>query len=302
MAQPARTQGEADLQQGLAERAVGSATVVWRRFRRNRLALVGLVILVFLGLISILAPYISPHERDKTNLRLINKPPSAEHLLGTDYVGRDNLTRLLWGGRVSYTLALVCVAIYMVFGALIGAVAGYYGGVIDNVLMRLVDIFISFPFFLFALTIVALWGPSKLNLVGALVFLSWPVPARLVRGQFLSLREQDFVEAAHAMGAAPWRIILRHMLPNAMAPLIVQATLDIAIIILTEAALSFLGLGVREPEPTWGNMLTVAQSIAVLREHPEQWIPPGVAIFLSVVGINFVGDGLRDALDPRLKR
>lgn len=302
MAQPAQQQSEENLKQGLADKQVSSLGAVWRRFKRNRLALLGLVILALLGLIAILAPYISPYDRDITNLKLIDKPPSAAHYLGTDYVGRDNFTRLLWGGRVSYTLALVCVTIYMVFGSLIGAMAGYFGGWIDSVLMRLVDIFVSFPFILLALTIVALWGPSITNLIIAFVFLSWPVPARLVRGQFLSLREQDFVEAAHAMGASSWRTMMKHMLPNAMAPLIVQATLDIAVIILSEAGLSFLGMGVRDPIPTWGNMLTVAQSVTVLKEHPEQWMPPGLMIFLSVVGINFVGDGLRDALDPRLKR
>lgn len=302
MAQPAQAQSEENLRQGLANKPVSSGVLVWRRFRRNRMAVAGLVVLVVLGLISLLAPYISPHDRDKPNLKAIDSPPSAEYLLGTDYAGRDNLTRLLWGGRVSYTLALTCVGIYMVVGAVIGAVAGYFGGWIDNVLMRLVDIVSSFPFILLALTIVALWGPSIVNLIFAFVFLSWPVPARLVRGQFLSLREQEFVEAAHAMGASPLRIMMRHMMPNALAPLIVQATLNIAGIILSEAVLSFLGFGVRDPIPTWGNMLTAAQSIAILKEHPEQWIPPGLAIFLSVLSINFVGDGLRDALDPRLKR
>nr|WP_245302693.1 oligopeptide ABC transporter permease [Symbiobacterium terraclitae] len=280
--------------------------MVFRRFLRNRMAIAGATILLILILISLFAPLITQATlgwgRDEIDIRYIRATPSARHPLGTDSAGRDNLTRLLYGGRVSLSIALGSVAIYMVMGIAIGSVAGYFGGWVDNVLMRLVDIIQSFPFLMFALTIVAIRGPSVSNLVFAIVFLSWPVPARLVRGEFLSLRERDFIEAARAMGVSGFRMIMRHLLPNAMAPLIVNATLEVAGIILAEAGLSYLGFGVKQPIPTWGNMLSEANSMAVLQTMPWTWLPPGLMIFLTVLSINFIGDGLRDALDPRLKQ
>ncbi len=299
---PQPAQSPEHLRHGLAEAPVTYARMVWRRFRRNRLALVGLGILLLLGLLSVLAPYISPFPRDKTDLKVILAAPSMVHWLGTDELGRDLFTRLLWGGRVSYTLAISCVAIYIALGGLLGAIAGYFGGWVDSVLMRLVDVVYSFPFLLLALTLVAIFGPNVTNLVFAFVVIYWTTPARLIRGEFLSLRERDYVEAARATGASSWRIMLHHLLPNALAPLIVQATLDLSVIILAEASLSYLGFGVRDPVPTWGNMLTSAQSVTVLAKQPWRWIPPGSMIFLSVLAINFVGDGLRDATDPRLKQ
>lgn len=277
------------------------AKAVWRRFVRNKFAVAGAVILFILSLLSVLAPVLAPYGRDDFNLQSTFTLPSATHLLGTDDVGRDVLTRLLYGGRVSLTVALTCVVIYMSLGVIVGAAAGFFGGVVDNVLMRIVDVFVSFPFLPLLLTIVAIRGPSMTNLIGAICFLFWTTPARLVRGEILSLREREYVLAANAMGAPSWRIIARHLLPNALAPLIVQATLDIAGIILTEASLSFLGFGVKDPIPTWGNMMSQAQSLTVLTTRWNMWVPPGVAIFLSVLSINFLGDGLRDALDPRLK-
>lgn len=292
--------------QGLSPSATSYAGAVWKRFRKNRMALVGGVILTLLCVITLLAPTITKSTvgwgRDEIDIRYIRAEPSARHPLGTDSVGRDNLTRLLYGGQVSLTIALTTVSIYMVLGVIVGSIAGFFGGWLDNLLMRMVDIVQSFPFLLLALTIVAIRGPAVANLVYAIVFLSWPVPARLVRGEFLSLRERDFVEAARATGAGPTRIISRHMLPNALAPLIVNATLDVATIILFEAALSYLGFGVPQPIPTWGNMLSEAQNIAVLTNMPWLWVPPGLMIFLTVISINFLGDGLRDALDPRLKQ
>ncbi len=277
------------------------AQAVWRRFIRNKFAVTGAAVLLILTLVSIFAPLLAPYGRDDFNLNASFASPSATHLLGTDDVGRDTFTRLLYGGRVSLTIAVTCVVIYMALGVTVGAIAGYYGGVVDNILMRIVDVFVSFPFLPLLLTIVAIRGPSVVNLIGAICFIFWTTPARLVRGEILSLREREFIQAANAMGAPSWRIILRHLLPNAMAPLIVQATLDIAGIILTEAALSFLGFGVRDPIPTWGNMMSEARSLTVLTTRWNLWVPPGLAIFLSVLSINFLGDGLRDALDPRLK-
>jgi peptide/nickel transport system permease protein len=268
------------------------------------MAVIGLGILLLLILISVLAPVITRPlgwGRDEIDIRYIRADPSARHPLGTDSAGRDNLVRLIYGGQVSLSLALSTVVIYMVLGSVVGAVAGYFGKWVDNLLMRLVDIVLSFPFFILALTIVAIRGPQISNLVIALIILSWPSPARLIRGEFLSIRERDYVEAARAVGASPLRIMFRHMLPNALAPLIVNATLDVAYIILTEAALSYLGFGVRMPIPTWGNMLSEANNMAVLADKPWIWVPPGLMIFLTVMCINFLGDGLRDALDPRLK-
>lgn len=293
------------IKSGLKESASTWARAVWMRFKRNKLAVLGAVILVILILMSILAPVITSNTlgwgRDEVD-RYVRAVPSARHPLGTDSVGRDNLTRLLYGGQVSLGIALSTVTIYIMIGTLVGAVAGFFGGWIDNVLMRMVDVVQSFPFLLLALTIVAIRGPAVENLIIALVLLGWPSSARLVRGEFLSLRERDYVEAARAVGAPSQRIIWRHMIPNALAPLIVTATLDVAGIILSEASLSYLGFGVQQPVPTWGNMLFEAQNMAVLTRMPWMWVPPGLMIFLTVLSINFVGDGLRDALDPRLKQ
>lgn len=291
---------------GLAPKATSLTAQVFKRFRRNRLAMLGALVLITLILMSVFAPVITKYTvgwgRDEIDIKFIRSEPTARHPLGTDSAGRDNFTRLLYGGQVSLSIALGSVMVYMAIGIIIGSVAGFFGGWIDNVLMRLVEIVQSFPFLLLALTIVAIRGPSVGNLVFAILFLSWPIPARLVRGEFLSLRERDFIEAARATGASPFRIILRHMLPNAMAPLIVNATLEVAGIILFEAALSYLGFGVSQPTPTWGNMLTEAQNMGVFTRMPWMWLPPGLMIFLTVLSINFMGDGLRDALDPRLKQ
>lgn len=294
------------LKQGLSQSPSTWGKMVWRRFRRNRMAVAGAVVLAILLFMALFAPLITQSTtgwgRDEVDIKYTLAEPSARHPLGTDSVGRDNWTRLLYGGRVSLGIALSVVLIYMVIGTMVGAIAGFFGGWIDNVLMRLADVVLSFPFLPLALTIVAIRGPGLENLILSLTFLSWPEPARLVRGMFLSLRETDYVEAARATGARPIRIIFRHMLPNAMAPLIVSATLNVAYIILTEAGLSYLGFGVRMPLPSWGNMLTEAQNLAVLTRMPWMWLPPGLMIFLTVLSINFVGDGLRDALDPRLKQ
>ncbi len=275
---------------------------VWIRFKRKKLAILGAWVLLLLSIMSVVAPVVTHYGRDEIDIKYVYAKPGHRHPMGTDSIGRDSLTRLVYGGQVSLSIAVITVTAYMIIGTLVGAVSGYYGGWVDNLIMRICDVVISFPFLALALTIIALFGASFWNVVGAIVFLTWPAPARLVRGEFLSLRERDYVEAARATGAPAWRIILRHMLPNAMAPLIVQATLSIGTVILLEAALSFLGFGIKEPTPTWGNMLSEAQSLTVLTDMPWLWIPPGLMIFLCVLSINFLGDGLRDALDPRLKQ
>lgn len=278
----------------------------WRRFRRNKLAMAGLAVLTIIVLVTIFAGPITKMTmgwgRDEIEYSAVRVAPSARHPLGTDSVGRDVLTRLLYGGQVSLTIAAVSVASTLVIGAIVGSIAGFLGGWIDNALMRLVDVVTILPFLLIVLTLVAILGPSVKNLIIAIVLTGWPGTARLVRGEFLSLRERDFVEASRATGAPARRIIFRHILPNALPPLIVSATLGVAGIILSEASLSYLGFGVKVPTPSWGNMLSEANNIIVLTEMPWLWVPPGLLIFLTVLSVNFVGDGLRDALDPRLKR
>jgi len=278
--------------------------IFWRRFRRNRAALAGCAILLFLIVISVGAPWIAPHDRDFADLTKVERPPSSEHPLGTDQIGRDNLTRLFWAGRITLMVSVVAVAISISLGTILGALAGYAGGWLDTVIMRIADIILAFPALVLLVVLASIIPasvPSHYGTMAVIGFVSWPVVARLVRGEFLSLREREFVEAGRAMGAATRRMMFRHMLPNAVAPLVVAATLGVANAILTESALSFLGLGVRPPLPSWGNMLTDAVTWRVLALKPWLWIPPGILIFVSVMAINLVGDGLRDALDPRLK-
>ncbi len=276
-------------------------TIARRRLMRNHRAMAGLLVLAVLAMLSILAPVIAPYERDKTDVLAIEEPPSAAHVLGTDDLGRDIFTRLLYGGRMSMSVGLISVTLSISIGTTLGALAGYYGKWVDSMIMRATDMVMVFPFFPLALTINAALGPSIWNTMIVIGLLSWPGVARLVRGEFLSLRSREFVQAAHAMGAADGQVIFRHMLPNAVAPLFVAATLGVAGAILGEAGLSFLGLGVPQPMPSWGNMLSGALSLKVLLYQPWMWLPPGGLIFLAVISINFLGDGLRDALDPRLK-
>lgn len=275
---------------------------VWQRFFRHRLALIGTTLLLLLATLSIAAPLIVRHDPYTTDLRAYRKPPSKEHLLGTDSAGRDVMSRLLYAGRVSLSVGLVAVSIYVAIGILLGGLAGYYGGWVDSLIMRVADMVLSFPSLIIIIVMVSLLGPSIYNVMLVIGGLGWPPIARLVRGNFLSLREREFVIAAEAIGAKNRRIIFRHVLPNTLAPVIVAASFGMAQAILLEAGLSFLGLGVQPPTPSWGNMLTDAQSVLVLRNMPWLWLPPGVMIAITVLSVNFIGDGLRDALDPRATR
>ena len=275
---------------------------VWQRFIRHRLALIGTTLLLIVAISSIAAPLIVRHDPYTTDLRAYRKPPSSEHLLGTDSAGRDVLSRLLYAGRVSLSVGLVAVSIYVTIGIVLGGLAGYYGGWVDSVIMRVADMVLSFPSLIIIIVMVSLLGPSIYNVMIVIGALGWPPIARLVRGNFLSLRQQEFVVAAQAGGAKHRRIIFRHVLPNALAPVIVAASFGMAQAILLEAGLSFLGLGVQPPTPSWGNMLTDAQSVLVLRNMPWLWLPPGIMIAITVLSVNFIGDGLRDALDPRATR
>lgn len=259
-----------------------------------------LVIMIVLYFLAVAAPLLVPYSPEVIDLGATLSPPSAEHPLGTDKYGRDVLSRVVYGSRVSLAVGFVAVGISVTIGTLLGALAGYYGGVVDNVIMRLVDVVISFPLLFLILTVMAFVGPSIWNIMIVIGVFSWTGVARLVRGQILSLREQEFVEAARAMGASDYRIIFRTILPNAVAPVIVAATLGVAGAILTESALSYLGLGVQPPIPSWGNMLFEGQSTF----RHAWWIAtfPGAAIFITVMCFNILGDALRDALDPKLRR
>jgi len=275
---------------------------VWQRFKHHRVALIGAVILVVLTVVSIGAPLIASHDPFSVNISAYRQGPQGSHPLGTDSSGRDVLSRLLHAGRVSLSVGLVAVAIYTAIGVVLGALAGYFGGWVDSLLMRAADIVLSFPSLIVIITVVSILGPSIYNVMLVIGLLGWPPIARIVRSLFLSLREREFVLAARTVGASDSRIMFMHVLPNALAPVIVAATFGMANAILLEASLSFLGLGVQPPTPSWGNMLTDAQSISVLDSMPWLWIPPGIMIALAVLSINFIGDGLRDALDPHFDR
>ncbi|HEY6101690.1 MAG TPA: oligopeptide ABC transporter permease [bacterium] len=273
-----------------------------RRFLRHRLAVSGLAVMLVIAALAVGARYIAPHSPTALDPTAFQAPPSGIHPLGTDSVGRDVLSRLIYAARVSLTVGLGAVSIYVLIGTAIGAAAGFYGGGVDLLLSRVMDVMLSFPPLIIILFAVSIFGrPSLSNVVIVLGLLGWPALARLVRGQVLSLRGLEFVLAARATGASDSRVVLRHVLPNALAPVLVAATFGVANAILIEAALSFLGLGVQPPTPSWGNMLTDAQGLTVLERMPWLWVPPGFMILISVLSINFVGDGLRDALDPSLR-
>jgi peptide/nickel transport system permease protein len=247
------------------------------------------------------ATWIAPHDPYRIDLSSYATPPGHVHPLGTDLTGRDVLSRLIYAARVSLSVGVVAVAISTAIGTSLGAVAGYYGRTADGVIMRLTDIVLSFPILVIIITIVAVVGPSIYNVMIVIGLLGWPTVCRIVRGMMLSLRAHEYVEAARAVGARDLRIIARHLLPNAIAPVVIAATYGMATAILLEASLSFLGLGVQPPTASWGNMLNDAQSMSVLARMPWMWVPPGLMIAAAVLSINFLGDGLRDALDPRIR-
>jgi peptide/nickel transport system permease protein len=274
---------------------------VIRRFFRHRLAVFGAVVVLILVLVAVFAPFIAMQDPLYQDYSVIKVPPSKEHILGTDALGRDVWARLVFASRVSLSVGFVAVMIAMVVGTILGALAGYYGGAVDGIIMRITDVVMCFPLLVIIITVVALVSQSLYNIMAVIGLLAWPSICRLVRGQFLSLREQEFVTAARALGARGGRIIWRHLLPNCVGPITVAMTFGMASTILTEASLSFLGLGVPPPQPSWGQMLTEAQKLSVLATMPWLWVPPGAMIGLTVLAVNFVGDGLRDAFDPRMQ-
>jgi peptide/nickel transport system permease protein len=269
------------------------------RLRRNRAALAGLAVIALLVMAAVFAPLLAPYDPYRVELAQRLQPPSAAHLLGMDELGRDILSRLLYGARVSLWVGVVTVALAGVIGVSGGVVAGYLGGYWDIVIMRLVDVFLAFPVIILAIAIVAVRGPGLNNVLIALALVYWTTYARVCRGVVLTLREEEYTWAARTLGASPPRIMLRHLLPNALGPLIVLASLGMGNAILAEAALSFLGLGIQPPEASWGSMLNFGMQF--LRDASFLSTSPGLAIFVSVLGFNLLGDGLRDALDPRLR-
>lgn len=271
--------------------------LVLKRFLKHKLAVVGLILFTLIVLMAIFAPLLSPH--DPYAVGMSYEKPSSEHLLGTDQSGRDVLSRIIYGSRVSLAVGIGAVLVFVVIGTLLGAVAGYFGGWIDMVVMRMTDVFMSFPYLMVILVLVSIMGPGLFNIVLVLGVLGWPPIARLVRGSILSVKQMDFVQSGIALGFKTPRILFNHILPNVLAPILVNATFGIASAIITEASLSFLGMGVQPPTASWGNMLTEAQSITVLSTQPWLWIPAGMLIVIAVLSVNFMGDGLRDALDPR---
>jgi peptide/nickel transport system permease protein len=270
-----------------------------KRFFRHKLAMFGLVTLLILIFVSVAAPLLTPYSPIALNLRAMRQPPSIQHPLGTDGTGRDVLARLLYAGRISLSVGLVSVSISMAIGIIIGSIAGHKAGKTDMMLMRLTDMFMTFPSLVIIITVAAAMGPSVYNAMLVIGLLTWPSIARLVRGQFLTLREQQFVRAARSIGVSDREIVFKHIFPNTISSIAVAVTFGVASAILLEASLSFLGLGVQAPTPSWGNMLRDAQSLNILEGMPWMWLPPGLMIALAVLSINFIGDGLRDALDPR---
>ena len=282
----------------LNERQEGYWRLVWRRFKRHRVAYVGFFFFVFLLLLVLFGPYVVPYQLDQVSLGERMQTPSVTHWFGTDELGRDTWVRIMHGGRVSLAVGLIVGFSTVILGGLIGILAGYVGGVLDNALMRIVDTIYTIPRIVLLLVLSKLAGAGLLNIIIILVALEWTNAARLARSAVLSFREQEFVLAAQCLGASRWRVMLRHLLPNSLAPLIVAATLDAGAAIRAETTLSFLGLGIQPPTPSWGNLLTNAATNIFIA--PLQVFLPGLFIFFALMSFNLLGDALRDALDPRL--
>ncbi|SJZ89834.1 ABC transporter permease [Megasphaera cerevisiae] len=283
-----------------ADKEVDSADswgkITWRRFCQNKAAVYSLVIFLIIICIAILAPVISPFDPAQS-VGAFDEAPSAGHLLGTDDVGRDVLSRLIYGSQVSLIVGVGSVVIYAVVGITLGLLSGYFGGAIDSLIMRITEVFMSYPQFMIILVIVSLIGPNMMTVMLVMGFMGWPPICRLVRGEVLRVKSLDYVAAAVVTGYSPLSIVFKHILPNVLSPILVNCTFGIAQAILIEASLSFLGMGVQPPASSWGNMLTSAQSIMILSEEPWRWIPPGVAILVAVLTINFLGDGLNEAIN-----
>ena len=279
--------------------AISPSRKAWLRFKKHRLAMVGLFLFSIILIVSVFAPIFDRYEPNKLNLRDKFQAPSATHFFGTDRVGRDIWSRTLHGGRVSLTVGFAAALVAMSLGVLLGALSGFYGGIVDMTIMRFTDVVMTFPQVVIILTVATFVGQGMLNVILLIGLFSWPVIARLVRGQVLSLREEQFVKAARSLGASDFSLIFKHIMPSVIAPLLATLTFTINEAILLEAGLSFLGVGIPLPTASWGNMLEMARSLDVLQDGAWMWIPPALMILLNVLCINFIGDGLRDALDPK---
>ncbi len=269
----------------------------WRKLTHNRIAMLGLVVVLFFIALAVFAPWIAPHDPLAAGWSTIRKAPTAAHWFGTDELGRDVLSRVVWGTRASLMAGVVSVAISLLLGVVIGMVAGFFGGLVDALISRITDAFLACPFLILAIALAAFLGPSLTNAMIAIGISAAPIFVRLTRAQVINIKVEDYIEAARAIGCSPLRIAVSHMLPNITAPVIVQSTLAIAAAVIAEASLSFLGLGQQPPAPSWGSMLNTAKNF--MDSAPWMAIWPGLAIFLLVLAFNLLGDGLRDALDPR---
>lgn len=271
----------------------------FRQILSNKLTLIGGAVVLLLFALSVLAPVLSPHDPDNIDVKSILAAPTVDHPFGTDHLGRDVFSRIIWGSRISLKVGFVAVGIATVIGIFLGALAGYYGGIVDAIIMRFVDLMLCFPAFFLILAVIAILEPSIWNIMIVIGLTGWMGVARLVRAEFLTLKNREFVQAAQILGGSDLRIIFRHILPNALAPVLVSVTLGVAGAILTESALSFLGIGVQPPTPSWGNILTAGKDNISI----AWWLSlyPGLAILITVLGYNLLGEGIRDALDPRLR-
>lgn len=273
--------------------------IVFRQYCKNKLAVAGAIVIIVLSLAAIFSPLLTRYDPDAINLNKIYQPPSWRHPFGTDMNGRDVFARVLYGARISMSVGFISSGLAGLIGVLIGAFAGFFGGKIDNILMRFVDLILCIPSFFLLLMVIAMLEPNIYNVMIVIAITSWPGLARMVRAEVLSVRERDYIQAAIALGIGRWRIIWRHIIPNVMAPVFVAVTLGVAAAILVESGLSFLGLGVQPPTPSWGNIL--AQGRSVMQFAWWMTLFPGLAIFVTVLGYNLAGEGLRDAMDPRLR-
>lgn len=270
------------------------------RLKKNKMAMAGFWILVFMVLVALLTPWIAPYSYEEQNLQLGASAPSAAHWLGTDVLGRDQLTRIMYGSRISLMVGFVATAVALTIGVLWGAIAGFMGGRTDSVMMRFVDALYALPFTIFIVLLTVIFGSSMLLLFLAIGAVEWLTMARIVRGQVLNVKQQEFVEAAVSMGLSPWQIISRHIIPNVLGPIIVYTTLTIPSVILLESFLSFLGLGIQPPASSWGSL--ISGGVETMQEYPWLIIFPGLTLTITLFSLNFLGDGLRDALDPRSSR
>lgn len=287
---------------GLTQEEIKASTLyrdAWKRLKKNKLALFALGMIVLIIIIAIFAPFIAPYAPETQNLKIMNKGPMEGHILGTDSLGRDILSRIIYGSRVSLMVGILTECIAVPLGVFFGAIAGYYGGKIDAVISRIIETLSSFPFILFAMVLMYVFGTGLVAVFIALGIIGWIGLARLIRGQVMQLKERDFVEAAKAAGASDFTIIFKHLVPNCLSTIIVVITLDIPDDIVYEATLSFIGLGVQPPMPSWGGMLS--EAMIYTRQNPSYSIFPGLALMILVLMFNTLGDGIRDALDPKLK-